>query len=269
MSDLENSSTCSNVDEFNEHFDANRFNVFNALHLNISSLSYNIDQLSTILNTLKVKFDILSITESRLRTDKQAINNIDLEGYVIESTPTATSCGGALLYINKNINFKIRNDLKIYKYKELEPVFIEINRKGKNAIVGCIYRHPCMEVTELNYVFLQNILEKLSDENTEIIIMGDFNNDILKYDTNSNSAMFLDNMSENLLLPYIILHTRVTLGSQTLIGNIFSNIIEKDIISGNITTTTSDHSMQFVLFKNKTKSKINIKRLILLETINH
>ena len=151
-------------------------------NLNISSLSYNIDQLSTILNTLKVKFDILGITESRLRTDKQTINNIDLEGYVIESTPTAASCGGALLYINKNINFKIRNDLKIYKYKELESVFIEIiNRKGKNTIVGCIYRHPCMEVTEFNDVFLQNILEKLSYENKEIIIMGDFNIDILKY----------------------------------------------------------------------------------------
>ena len=60
-------------------------------NLNISSLSYNIDQLSTILNTLKVKFDIFDITESRLRTDKQAINNIDLEDYVIESTPTAAS----------------------------------------------------------------------------------------------------------------------------------------------------------------------------------
>ena len=71
-------------------------------NLNISSLSYNIDQLSTILNTLKVKFDIFDITESRLRTDKQAINNIDLEDYVIESTPTAASCQGAFLYLNKD-----------------------------------------------------------------------------------------------------------------------------------------------------------------------
>ena len=86
------------------------------------SLSYNIDQLSTILNTLKVKFDTLGITESRLRTDKPAINNISLEVYVIESKPTAASCGGALLYINKNINFKIRNDIKIYKYKKLESL---------------------------------------------------------------------------------------------------------------------------------------------------
>ena len=86
-SDLENSSTYFNVDEFNEHFDANTFNSFNALFFNISSLSYDIGQLSTILNTLKAKFDILGIAESRLRTDKQVVNNIDLESYVIESTP--------------------------------------------------------------------------------------------------------------------------------------------------------------------------------------
>ena len=78
------SSTYFNVDEFKEHFDASTFNAFSALHLNISSLSYNIDQSSTILNKLKVTFDILGITESRLRTDKQAINNIVLEGYVME-----------------------------------------------------------------------------------------------------------------------------------------------------------------------------------------
>ena len=97
-----------------------------------------------------------------------------------------------------------------------------------------------MEVTEFNDVFLQNILEKLSYENKEIIVMDDFNIDILKYDSNCDSATFLDNMYENLLLPYITSCTRVTPRSQTLIDNIFSNIIE-DIISGNITTTISDH----------------------------
>ena len=158
-SDLENSSTYFNVEEFNGHFDTNTFNGSNTLHFNISSLSYNIDQLITLLNTLKVKFDILGITESRLRADKQPVNNIDLEGYVTESTPTAASCGGALLYINKNINFRLRNDLKIYEYKELESVFIEIiNRTGKNNIVGCIYRHPCV-VIFFSKTFLKNSYE--------------------------------------------------------------------------------------------------------------
>ena len=39
-----------------------------------------------------------------------------------------------------------------------------------------------MEVTEFNDVFLQNILEKRSYENKEIV-MGDFSIDIVKYDT--------------------------------------------------------------------------------------
>ena len=126
-----------------------------------------------------------------------------------------------------------------------------------------------MEVTEFNDIFLLNILEKLSYENKEIIVMGDFNIDILKYDRNCDSATFLDNMYENLLLPYITSPTRVTPRSQTLTDNIFSNIIAEDIISGNIMTTISDHYIQFVLFKNQIKSKTNIKRLILQETISH
>ena len=91
-----------------------------------------------------------------------------------------------------------------------------------------------MEVTEFNDVFLQNILEKLCYDYVKIIIIGDFNIDILKY--------------------------RVTPRPQTLIDNIFQNIIEEDIISGNITTTLSDHYIQFLLFKNKIKSQTNIKK---------
>ena len=116
---MENFSSYYNLDQFNEMFGTNVFNGFNTLPLNISSLPYNFHQLETLLKTLKVKFDILGINESRLKTGKQPINNIDLQGYVVESTPTDASCGGALLYINKNINYKLRKDLKIHKSKEV------------------------------------------------------------------------------------------------------------------------------------------------------
>ena len=116
-----------------------------------------------------------------------------------------------------------------------------------------------MDAREFNDTFLQITLEKRSYENKDIILMGDFNIDILKYDTNNDSAAFLDMVYENFLLPYISLPTRVTPRSQSLINNIFSNIIEDEIISGNITTTISDHYAQFTLFKNKTKSQKNKK----------
>ena len=54
-----------------------------------------------------------------------------------------------------------------------------------------------MDAREFNDVFLQNTLEKRSYENKDIILMDDFNIDILKYDTNNDSAAFLDMMYEN------------------------------------------------------------------------
>ena len=94
-----------------------------------------------------------------------------------------------------------------------------------------------MEVTEFNDVFILNILGKISYGNKEIILMGDFNIDILKYVTNRDSSTFLNNTYENLLLPYITSPARVTPRLQKLIDNAFSNIIVEDITSSNIRTT--------------------------------
>ena len=50
-----------------------------------------------------------------------------------------------------------------------------------------------------------------------------------------------------MFLPYIIQPTRVNSNSETIIDNIFSNIISTDIISGNLTATISDHLPQLLI----------------------
>ena len=83
----------------------------------------------------------------------------------------------------------------MYKKKELESIFIEvINPQGKNIIVGCVYRHPCMDLSLFNDTYLRDLLDKLICENKTIIIMGDFNADILKYDSDRAIAEFVDLM---------------------------------------------------------------------------
>ena len=81
--------------------------------------------------------------------------------------------------------------------------------------------------------------------------MGDFNIDLLKYESNIDSFTFLGKMYSRLPLPYISSPSQLTSWSQTLIDNIFSNNIERDIInSGNLTSTISDYYAQFLLFEN-------------------
>ena len=126
-----------------------------------------------------------------------------------------------------------------------------------------------MHPSEFSDIYLKDLLENLSHENKTIVIMGDFNIDLLKYDTEKDSADFLDSMYASFLLPFISTPSRVTPRSKTLIDNIFSNNIEVGSISGNIVTTTSDHYAQVLLLqnltnKNPTRSEIyhrNFKKL--------
>ena len=73
---------------------------------------------------------------------------------------------------------------------------------------------------------------------------------------------FLDSLSSNMVLPYIIQPTIITTHSKSIIDNIFSNYISLEIISGNLTSTISDHLPQFFItphiFSNAPYKKYNI-----------
>ena len=139
--DLENSSYF-HIDELNNNFSENEFNGTNFLHMNISSICCNFDDLQTLLARINVRFNVIGITETRLNKSSTRNTNIDLSDYSFEhttDTPTEANCRSALLYIDNNINYIVRDDLCIYRSKELESIFIEIiNSKGKNTIVGCV-----------------------------------------------------------------------------------------------------------------------------------
>ena len=109
-------------------------------HLNINSLSKNFDNFNHLINKLKLEFDILGISESRILKSQSLNTNVSLQNYVIEQTPTESTAGGALLYINKRHSYKTCPDLTIYKPKKLESIFVEIVlSKKSNLIAGCIY----------------------------------------------------------------------------------------------------------------------------------
>ena len=112
-----------------------------------------------------------------------------------------------------------------------------------------------MHSSEFNSIYLNEFLEKHSRENKKIILMGNFNIDLLKYETRNNSSDFVDAMYVNFLLPYISVPLRVTPHSKTLIDNIFSNMIEDGAILGNLITANSDHYDQFFLMKNLSDEK--------------
>ena len=212
------------------------------LHLNISSLPFHIDEFTNLLSELNSNCKIIGITETRLTTKKHPVNSIEIPNYSIEHTPTESDKGGALLYISKEINYKTRNDLKIYKEKLLESKFIEVlSGSNKNTIVGCIYKHPGLTTQDFNSHFLQPLIDKLAIENKNIVLLGDFNVDVLHYGSNNPTREFLDLMFSASLTSQITIPTRLTVRSETLIDNIFTNSVEENSISGSLECCISDH----------------------------
>ena len=108
-----------------------------------------------------------------------------------------------------------------------------------------------MCIDNFNDDYLQPLLAKLSSQNKQVILAGDFNINLLNYESNTQTTNFLNDITSNLFVPHITVPTRITSHSQTLIDNIFSNFTEfTSFISGNLTTSISDHLPQFLLLPN-------------------
>ena len=69
---------------------------------------------------------------------------------------------------------------------------------------------------------MSDLLQKVSIANKTIMLMGNFNIDLLKYDTNADSRVFLDLV----FLAYITDPTLVNTHSKRLIDNIFRTTLK-------------------------------------------
>ena len=171
--------------------------------------------------------------------------------------PTEAQKGGVCIYTKVGIDWKPRNDLNIYKSKELESFFIEvINSSSKNSIIGTIYRHPCMCKTSFIEDFMEPLNDKLSKENKKIFLAGDFNFDLLSTEDDKENFQFFESMMGSHLIPSITIPTKINQKKNTVIDNIFTNQIHPDTISGNITLAISDHLPSFLIIPRDNQNHI-------------
>ena len=89
--------------------------------------------------------------------------------------------------------------------------------------------------------------KKTTKERKDIFFMGDFNLNLLNYDTHSETNDFINLMMTHYLLPHILHPTPVTDHSATIIDNIFTDITEFNSKSGNILCEITDHYPQFII----------------------
>ena len=236
------------------------------LHTNLASIYKYHDDLELILSLIKTKFQIIGITEHKIR-DTIPIANINLAGYHdFIYNPTQTTHGGTGFYVKDSLVYKLRNDLLLIPPNpgDFESTFIEIIIPNKrNLVLGCIYRHPSsiIRIKDFTDKYLEPLLNSISGENKICALMGDFNIDLLKVETHEDINSYYNCLSSNFFAPYILQPTRPV--SKSLIDNIFLNTVEYSSFSGNLTIQLADHFFQFLIlqgfFYDTQRKKVNIK----------
>ncbi len=148
---------------------------------------------------------------------------------------------------------------------EIESIFIDFTFLNKNFTVGGIYRHP-----NGNLIHFTSNLDKLLEnlpKKRSIIIAGDMNIDLLKYQ-NENNLNYITTFMSHRFLPYIITPTRITSHSATCIDLIFLRINKDlgntDVTSGIIFSDLSDHLPCFMSLKSNQNSNVTTRPLIRL-----
>ena len=110
-----------------------------------------------------------------------------------------------------------------------------------------------MGLTDFNCSYLNKLLENISKEQKSVFLRGDFNVNLSNYNEHNQTNEFLDCLAPNSFIPLILQPTRITS---------HSNVIDPDIIFGNLTATISDHLPQFSIipntFGNISGNKFNI-----------
>ena len=233
------------------------------IHTNIRSLKRNLENFQThLLDELDFHFSIIGVTETRINSSSENLDfNPSILHYNFEHMPSPLSAGGVGMYIDERFQYQT---IERCSNEAFQALFVELHLpKNANIICGVLYRQH--NSPERFQEYFDSTMEKLSATGKQIILMGDFNINLLHYHTNTHAQNFILSLQSLNLTPTIDKPTRVNNNSYSLIDNIFINNLGYSICSGNIVSDLTDHFSQFCILNSFTNLDLHdqpkLKRL--------
>ena len=237
-------------------------NNFNTLFYNINGNKSNFNVFASETSKLSNDLSFIGLAETNTYPEHKEMYSIDnFESYYNEKMENKKSGTGVALYINKKFN-AIENKYASITKEHIEALFLHVSQNKFKANVGVVYRPPNSSFKDFKDD-LQNLMKSLSK--TEITyILGDFNLDLHKTDSNSNAETFEELFISEGFFPLVSIathHNKAT-NSNSCIDNIFTNKINLINDSGVIKNCGSGHSPIYsmskvdLIFQHRKKEKI-------------
>ena len=244
--------------DLTEHINQNSIasDMLSVFGINCRGLTTNFENLKHLisdLSTTEFQFDIIGLTE--IHSIKSNFN-YDLHGYqkfIKKERPKGDDgYGGVGMYIKIGMEYEERKDLSVFIPHVVETQFIEFKALNRTYICGAIYRPNTQPKADIDVALatIYELVDIIKQENKSVILLGDFNIDLLKFESNNKTDDLLNNLFSYGISPIITKPTRITEHSATLIDHIYTNMLNNVCQSGVIVTDLSDHFGTFAMIKN-------------------
>ena len=235
---------------------------------NLTIISINIANLLTKLRSLKLFIhnastpentpDIIIVVETHLtKTTNAGFTDAELKsiipGYEFFHKERLTKKGGGVgIFVTEKLsgNVKIIDQLT-FSDELFENLTIQIpdcistgnnDNYKKDLLVAAIYRPPNSQSYDLFNSELEKLLKSVDKGKSEVVLTGDFNLDLLKFENHLPTANYVDLVMNHKLLPRIVRPTRIKKQSATLIDHIFTKDDKIHVVSGIIDTELAGNS---------------------------
>ena len=180
------------------------------------------------------------------------------------------NCGGGVgLFIDEKYkDYEILSDASIFIPNVYESIWVKIRIKdGQDKIIGNVYRPNTAplanlsQALEIHNSILENIQNDRVHSKCDIQIIGDFNINILNFETHSQTNDYINSLISRSFIPLITLPTRINNQSATLIDHIWSNKICRQYSAGILINSLSDHFPVFFFEDKKQTKHKNLERI--------
>ena len=237
------------IEEVSSYFSNTSTDAFNVLHWNIRSLYGKKDKLKNMLSIIEEKtVHVHAIAIAETHFDELKSNLFHMPGYKLFSKNRHNKKGGGVAILVKS-NFQCKEISLPYQESVFECIGVEVTFANKDKMLLIeLYRAP--NASTQDFLTHYKKLIETTKKYKRVAFAMDNNLDLIKKDVYQPIKDFLDLSIENSYNPSILLPTRITHNTATLIDNIF--IKYDDIPSCRaclINSDISDHLPCMVEFK--------------------
>ena len=241
-------------------FDVNALSIG---HLNINSLPNKVPDLNVLLVD-SCQSHIFGVTESRLHSDIKDETLMIPNYSIIRKDAVHHGHTGLAVYVHDLIKHATirRTDLES---DVIENLWFELKASKCSVLIAFIYRNPKSDSNWYNdFVTMMDSVENV-EHGKDIILLGDFNVNMLKNNSSWDSTTSLFNLHQVIQSP-----TRVTNSTRTLIDHIYTNNPDRILHSKVHQTSMSDHfTVQCTLTSKIPKAQHKPQSIITYRSFKH